>query len=151
MDISDVKYSGGILPSQGANKVQSAKTTKGGQVASEIRIIDRAEIDRIARDDARILEGARLVLDASPEIRHDKVAEAKKKLAEGFYDKPAVKGQIAANMAKEPEAYPVTPPLSEEALKEVKTKIKSDFYSQTDVKSDIAQGMIQDALESDDE
>ena len=149
MDISDVTYSGGIQPTVGptSKKVPAVQTEKAGKVRSEVQNIDRAEIDRIAREDARVLEGARLVLEALPEVRREKVEEARRRLEQAYYNGPDVKAQIAKNMLEDPEIYPVVPPISEKVTREIIKKIDDHFYEQPEVKKEVARGMIDDALQ----
>lgn len=147
MDISDVIHSGGVQPTIGSSskKVQPVQTEKTGKVRSEVQKIDRAEIDRIARDDARVLEGARLVLEALSDVRAEKVEEARKRLAEGYYKGPDVKAQIAKNMMEDPEIYPVVPPISGKIAKEINQKIDDKFYERKEVKEEVARGLVDDA------
>jgi len=104
---------------------------------------DRAELSRDLQQESRVLDGARLVYDALPDVRADKVALAKQRLAAGYYDQPSVQDQIVAKLATDSEARP-TPPLSLEAAATIKQRLADGFYDKPDVVDRIAQGLADD-------
>lgn len=105
---------------------------------------DRAEFNREAKVEAQILDAAKLVYEALPDIRADLLSLARQRLADGFYDRPVVMEQIARGLAADPEAQP-TPPLSLEQQAEVKRRLAEGFYDRPEAVGRIARGLAEDA------
>lgn len=148
MYIKDISYTGGIQPAQspGPRKIEPAEISKITKTDAAHKVIDKTEIDRIAREDARILEASKLIFDALPDIRADKVALAKRRLKEGFYDRPEIKAQIARELGAAPEAKP-EPPMIEQKADVIRDRMKAGFYDTPEARAQIARGLIDDALE----
>ncbi len=148
MDIKDIPSGGSVRP-MNRSDIQRTQTTKS-QLDQNVNfkkgVIDQTEISQSLKKDARILEAAQIVLNALPEFRKDKVELAKKRLADGYYDGPAVRAQIANNILADPEAYPIVPPLSEKESQIIKEDLASGFYSDEAVRNDVVRGMIDDAI-----
>ena len=148
MFISDINQAGGIgsvrePSSQKPEQVSVKKPQSSGQQ----KAIDSTEINRILRDDTRILEGAKLLYEALPDVRADKVELAQKRLASGYYDRPEVRAEIAGKMVKDPESAPHAL-FSEERADQIREKSKLGFYDRPEIRNQIARGMIDDATES---
>ncbi len=63
---------------------------------------DRAEISDTAHqlmDLRAAVDVGRMSLDNIPDVREDKVAEAKKRLEQGYYNSSVVKDEVAASLA----------------------------------------------------
>lgn len=147
MYISDINQAGGIgsirePSSQKPEQVPSKKTDSSGQQ----RTIDSTEINRILREDTRILEGAKLLYEAVPDVRTEKVELARKRLADGHYDRPEVRAEIAGKMVEDAESIPRAP-FSEERAEQIRENSKQGFYERPEIKNLIARGMIDDAIE----
>jgi len=143
MTINDIKQLGGIQPVRPQDIRPSA--SRGGATSdSTAPPKDRAELTGGVQQEARILDAARLVFDALPDVRADKVELAKKRLAEGYYDRPVVQEQIAARLAADPEARP-EPPLSAERRAEIRNRLAEGFYDRPEIIDQIAQGLAEDA------
>lgn len=145
MYINDINQPGGIGPIREPipSKPQKIEEKPTREAASS-GPIDRAEIDRISREDARILEGAKLLYEALPEVRSDKIKLARQRLAQGFYDRPEVRQEIANRLVADPEAHAV-PPLTEEKTSVIKGRLENGYYDQPEVKSQIARNLLDDA------
>ena len=149
--VKDVPFSGGIASplGPGPKKVEPshAKVQKPDTAQQSNQIIDRAEINRIAQDDARILKAGRLLMDAIPDVRSAKIETAQHRMRTGYYEKPEVRAQIFRNMVEDPESYPTIPPMTEKDIELVFERLKRNFYEEPEVKNQIAKGMIDDAVE----
>jgi len=62
---------------------------------------DTIELDPRRREDAIIEENAKILLNELPEVRSERVEEARRKLESGFYDRPEVIEQAAQNVQNE--------------------------------------------------
>jgi len=62
---------------------------------------DTIEFDPRRREDAIVEENAKILLNELPEVRADRVEEARRKLESGFYDRPEVIEQAAQNVQNE--------------------------------------------------
>lgn len=149
MLISDINQAGGIgsVRESSSHKPEQVSSKKSQPTGGQQNAIDRTEINRILREDTRILEAAKLLYEAVPDVRVDKVELARKRLASGYYDRPAVRKETAAKMVEDPESIPRAP-LTNERVDEMRTKSKQGFYDQPEIKDRIARGMIDDAIES---
>ncbi len=146
MVLNDIRHSGGLKPAQGigSQKIQPANT-QPANVSESISVSDSAEFNRIAREDSRILDGARMVAEALPNIRQEKVKLAKERLESGYYDRPEVKDQIATGMTSDPESVP-SAPISEEQIASIRSSVSNQYYDQPDVKNEVAKGLADDAI-----
>ena len=67
------------------------------------RTTEKAEISDAAHDLMHLrqaVDTGRAALAALPDVRQDKVEQAKTRLAQGYYDSPAVRDEIAAKLDK---------------------------------------------------
>jgi len=67
------------------------------------RPADKAEISDTAHqlmDLRAAVDVGRVALEAIPEVREDRVAEAKKRLEQGYYNSQVVQDKLAGNLAK---------------------------------------------------
>jgi hypothetical protein len=87
-----------------------AESRNGGQVDAEGAGTTRraAPADRLELSDhARRLEGmkrtfdaGRLALESVPDLREARIAQARSRLATGYYDTPEVRGEVAARLGE---------------------------------------------------
>jgi hypothetical protein len=147
MMVNDVTNPGGIGPVKGITPRQTeALKPLSTPTAGAAPLVDRPEVTRDVQAEARLLQGAKLVADALPNIREDKVALAKARLAAGYYDRPEVKGEIIVRLLADPEASPPPhDPLSEERAAELRGKIATPFYEQPVIRDKVVAGLIDDA------
>jgi len=105
--------------------------------------VDQAEFHAGAKVESNLLEGAKLVFEAIPDVRADRVALAKQRLADGFYDKPEIADRIADRMVADPEAQP-SASLSLSQQGEIRRKLAEGFYDSPEAIEKIAGGLIED-------
>jgi len=82
------------------NKAETARTEPSASQVSS-KPADTMEISDAARrlvDLRHAVDTGRKALAALPDVRQDRVAEAKKRLQQGFYNSPAVKDRIAEQL-----------------------------------------------------
>lgn len=150
MVVSDINNSHGVGPIKRppAKLVESPKTQKPS-VQGDVVKTDRLDMNQAARIDAQMLHAAKLVLDTLPDVRQDKVDQARKRLDKGFYDKAEVRLQIAKKLLQDPEVH-LNINLTEQQTETIKNRLNTGFYEQSDIKDSIASDMVDDALESED-
>lgn len=82
---------------------ETARAAASGSTAADaLRSGEKLEISESARKLSRmgqLLDAGKQALAAEPDIRQDRVAEARQKISEGAYDEPAAKRQLAENLA----------------------------------------------------
>ncbi|MBM3326382.1 MAG: flagellar biosynthesis anti-sigma factor FlgM [Calditrichaeota bacterium] len=143
MKIEPIDSSSGLSPIQ-SPAAQSPKRVKTGRTFPAPQMpADRAEVAAASQTDARVLQGAKLLLEATPDIRQDKVELARQRLQAGFYNQPEVLAQTAEKMSADPEARPATP-LSLEHIAGIKKRIAEGFYDRPEIKDQIAQSLLDD-------
>ena len=147
MYINDINNTGGIDPIEGSIpkpvKSVTEKPPETEQIKSEV---DRAELEQSRLEDSQAFEAAKLVLETIPDVRTDKIELARKRLEEGFYDRPEIQAEIAAMMIADPEANPALRTLSPEEIETIRNRIESGYYDEEKVNNIIASGLIDDAL-----
>ncbi len=148
MKIPDISGPNAIGPSKGITP-ERTKPPKAEprEKPSPQKPTDRAEVVPERQEDARILQAARLVLDSLPDLREGKMELARRRLAEGFYDRPEVQGEIAGNILADPEIGPEPEELPPERAAEIKRRLAEGYYDQPDVQDRIARGLLDDATE----
>jgi len=140
MKINDIT-SHGVAPVRG---VASRTVTPASRPAeAESLPQDVADLRGDVRQEARILDAAKLVYEALPDVRADKVELARKRLAEGFYDRPEVQEQIAAKLAGDAEARPA-PSLTLAQKADIQRRLAEGFYDRPEVVDEIARGLAED-------
>jgi len=148
MYINEVRNSGGVeptgVPVPRQVDADREKPQRPGSIKSPT---DRTELTEANREESRTQQAARLVLETIPDVRLGEVELARQRLESGFYDKPAVRDEIAGRMIADPEANPASGGVSEEEAAKISHNIQSGYYDKPDVKDTVANGMIDDALE----
>ena len=143
MKINEIIQPGIVQPNRGVSGKNSV-ATPAPSAKSEGFGVDQAEFHQGAKVESHLLEGAKLVFEAIPDVRADKVAQAKQRLAEGYYDRPAVIDQIAARLAADPEAQPSAQiSLAEQA--EIRRRLAEGFYDSPEAIEKIATGLVEEA------
>lgn len=84
-----------------AAKEISAPADQRGAGAAPRSGADTIEFDPRRREDAIIEENAKILLNELPEVRSERIEEARRKLESGFYDRPEVIEQAAQNVQNE--------------------------------------------------
>ncbi len=143
MKINEILQPGVVQPNRGVS-ARTAATHVSDTVKTANIAVDSAELHLEAKVEAHLLEGAKLVFDALPDVRADRVAAATKRLAEGFYDRPEVVDQIAARLAADPEARPAAP-LSLEQQSEIRRRLAEGYYDSPEAVEKIAEGLAAEA------
>lgn len=121
------------------------------RVTSGLEGEDRLEISAGARE----LEGLRSrLLDqamAMPEVRQDRVAQARARMAEGFYQREDLVSEVAHRLMADQdlakvEDRPATPASQpgyrEDLMREVDAKIQSGFYTDGEVMNFVADRLL---------
>ena len=145
MVVSYINESGGVGPIRGPQPKQTEPAAPPKtQPPSVPPAADRAEVAPGQAEEARLLEGAKLVLESLPEVRADKVELAKQRLAEGFYNKPEVQAAIAGRILADRELNPA-PGLTPEREAEIRRRLDSGFYDSPEAQDKIARGLLDDA------
>ncbi len=102
---------------------------------------DSLQVDKTRRQEAQFVEDSKLLMEELPDVRADKVALAKSRLAEGFYNDPKVLAEAASKMlAEEKEIQDLN-------VAEVKKRLSSGFYENPDVLNQTAGNIIKDVEE----
>ncbi|MBM3328372.1 MAG: hypothetical protein FJY67_02730 [Calditrichaeota bacterium] len=133
----------GVAPAAPARPVEKAAPKERFPLASQ-EAFDRAEINRQAEADARALNGTKLIYEALPDVRRDKVDAARARLKSGFYDQSEVRAETARRLAQDPESHPI-PPLTTEEVAGLRQRLASGYYDQPEVREQIAKGLIENA------
>jgi hypothetical protein len=132
----------GIQPTTGTTP--KAGVERAGRIdSSPANAVDRADVRKDLAVESRLMDAARLVLEAIPDVRADKIELAKQRLAEGFYDKSEVRDQIAGAFVADAIATP-TPEISARQQSEVKERLSAGFYNSPSVIEKIAEEMVKD-------
>lgn len=105
---------------------------------------DRAEVTPELQDASRLKEAAQLVLRELPDVRPDRVELARRRLAEGYYDRPEVRQAVAAAILADPE-LPAPSALTPQRLAEIRRRLTERFYDQPEVVERIIHGLARDA------
>jgi hypothetical protein len=108
---------------------------------------DVVQVDARRAEDARLEENARLLLEELPDGRPDRVAEAKRKLAEGFYDRPEVLEETAGKITQDRAAqkaaiYQVNP----HDVARAKTRLAQGYYEQPEVLDETARRIVKKGI-----
>jgi anti-sigma28 factor (negative regulator of flagellin synthesis) len=142
MKINELSQPGVVQPNRGVTS-RATSTSPAKPAESAGFALDQAEFHQTAKVESHLLEGAKLVYEAIPDVRTDRVAQAKQRLAEGFYNKPEVIDQIATRLAADPEARP-SAPLSLAQQGEIKRRLSEGFYDTPEAIDKIANGLVED-------
>jgi hypothetical protein len=109
---------------------------------------DQVQVDARRAEDAHLEENAKLLLDELPEVRADRVEEAKRKLASGFYDRPDVLEETASKIRQEMAAPAVAPPPKEnpQEIARARLKMAQGYYDQPEVLDETAKRIVKKEL-----
>jgi hypothetical protein len=99
--ISEESAIGKVSRGTPASQPKTAEEIKKEKTGEEVARKDSLQVNEKLREEATLVENARLLLDELPEVREDKIALARRRLAEGFYDKAEVIEKTAAKMVDE--------------------------------------------------
>jgi hypothetical protein len=128
-----------------ASKEVSAPAESRETDAAARRGADIIEFDPRRRDDALLEENANVLLGELPEVRADRVEEARRKLESGFYDRPEVLTQTAQNIQDEMDQ---TAALEQKQKAEKSTvdgaqrRLGQGYYDQTEVLDETARRIV---------
>ena len=146
MVVSYINDAGGVGPIRSPQPKQTEPTPPAKTPPPVTpQATDRADVTPGQTEEARLLDAARLVLESLPDVRADKVELAKKRLADGFYDRPEVRDEIAGRILADPELKPA-PGLTPEREAEVRKRLDSGFYDQPEAQDKIARGLLDDTV-----
>lgn len=127
-----------------AQQVQNEQELKPGAPSDQ----DVVQVNAGRADDARLEEDAKLLLDELPEVRSDRVEEAKRKLAAGFYDRPEILKETAGKIAQdlsEPKLASA-PQVNAEDVARAKARLALGYYEQPEVLDETAKRIIKKEL-----
>lgn len=125
-------------------------TRELARVTTGLDSVDRLEISPAARD----LEALRTRLQtqamALPEVREDRVAQVRARMAEGYYQREDLVTDMANRLMAEAELRPTEqapaastqPAYREELMREVNDKIQSGFYTDGQVMNFVADRLM---------
>ena len=118
---------------------------------------DEIHVDKERRDEARLVDNARLLLDELPEVRSDKVELAKRRLEAGYYDRPEVLGKTAGKILdseSQEKAIPIkvddgtgrkttSGNLQEgERAEQIRRRLGSGYYEQAEILDETARRIL---------
>ncbi|MFH0766379.1 MAG: hypothetical protein V2A61_08165 [Calditrichota bacterium] len=149
MNITDINSAGGLGPLTGSPSSKPTPSPEGQRsksVEASRLPVDRTELDSNSRQDARVLEAAKMVIEALPEIRSDRVALARQRLSQGYYDRPEIQQAIAAKLVQDPESRPI-PTLSSAQTDEMRNKIQQGYYLTDAVMDIVTNGLLEEVKE----
>jgi len=113
--------------------------------AASRRGADIIDFDPRRRDDALLEENANVLLGELPEVRTDRVEEARRKLESGFHDRPEVIAQTAQNIQSEMDqtAALEKKQKSERAMVDgTQRRLGQGYYDQTEVLDETARRIV---------
>ncbi|RJP79941.1 MAG: hypothetical protein C4524_04460 [Candidatus Zixiibacteriota bacterium] len=118
---------------------------------------DQVQVDRQRVEEARLEESARLLLEELPEVRPDRVAEARRRLAQGHYDRPEVLEQTAGKIAAEQQetaarklkddsnsglGNPVSGAENEAHVERTRSRLAAGYYDQVEILDEVARHIV---------
>jgi anti-sigma28 factor (negative regulator of flagellin synthesis) len=109
---------------------------------------DLVEVDAQRADEAQLEENARLLLNELPEVRSDRVEEAKRKLAAGFYDSQNVLEETAGKIRQELASPALAPPPKDDPQEIARTRnrLAQGYYDQPQVLDETARKIVKKEL-----
>ncbi len=146
--VHNIQDGGGVGPIKGPVQ-QPAESGKNKPVQPD-RVEpqkDRTELTPANRESSRTFEASKLLLETIPDVRRDKVELARRRLAEGYYDKPDIRAEIAARMISDPEANPSPGEIPDDETGIIRKQLRNGYYDRPDIKDMISRGMIDDVSE----
>lgn len=95
-----------ILPEAAIGKLDRKQPTaprapdesRPEKIQEESKQRDLLQVDEKRRDETRLVENAKLLLEELPDVRSDRVEQARQRLENGFYDRPEVLDQTAGKL-----------------------------------------------------
>ena len=136
--ISEDSAIGKVSRGAPAAQPKSAEEIKKEKAIGEVPRQDSLQVSEKLREEAALVENAKLLLEELPEIREGKVAQAKQRLAEGFYDRAEIIEQTAAKMMEE-NAQDRTANVDQ-----AKNRLAEGYYEKPEVIEDTARKIIRD-------
>ena len=160
--MNDVK---GISPEAAIGKVDrkqpaiSPSTEESKRQESGVESIpkDSLQVDKERRDEARLLDNARLLLDELPEVRSDRVELAKRRLEAGYYDRPEVLAKTAGKILDSEAQVTLSPLKANDGtgeritsdnlrdgarVEEVRRRLGSGYYEQAEILDETARRIL---------
>ncbi len=141
--MNDIKQ---IAPDAAIGKV-GRKQTNASKPSEEIRkeksaeVSDRKDslqVDQMRKEEAHLIDNSRLLLEELPEVRNDKVALARQRLQEGFYDKPEVLNETTSKLLKEQSE------ITDMNVQQVKSRLAKGYYDSPDILNQTAGNILKD-------
>jgi hypothetical protein len=136
---------------------QAPEESRRGKVPAESSQRDILQVDEKRRDEVRLIENARLLLSELPDIRPERVEEVRRRLREGFYDRPDViekvvdqilkEGSFRASSARKAETgseakISEEEQKSEERVQRARRRQANGYYDQPDVLDETARRIL---------
>jgi hypothetical protein len=109
---------------------------------------DQVQLDSRRAEDAHLEENAKLLLGELPDVRPDRVEEAKRKLASGFYDRPDVLEETAGKIRQEfaAPAQAVPPKDNPQEIARTRIRVAQGYYDQPEVLDETAKRIVKKEL-----
>ncbi len=142
--MNDIKE---ISPEAGIGKVgrgqpaapqKTAEEVRQEQAADVAKKQDSLQVDQQRKQEAHLIENSRLFLDELPDVRAYRVQQAKRRLQEGYYNRPEVLEETAAKLLQDESE------ISAENVKQAQNKLAGGQYDKPEVLDETAQRIIRD-------
>ncbi len=106
---------------------------------------DILQLDRRRRDEAILEENAKILLRELPEVRPDRVEEARRKLDSDFYNRPEVLQETALKI-QEDLASAQQEKVESEQVKSARSRMAHGYYEQSEVLEETARQIVKKQL-----
>lgn len=137
-------------PASARQPADSVREKEGGNAADSSR--DILQVDQRRREDVRLEENAKLLLKELPDVRLDRIEEARRRLQEGFYDQEDVLRQTAdrilqdqrpSSTAEVKQTSAPTPRTTElSKVDQARNRLNAGFYDQPEILEETARRIL---------
>ena len=126
---------------------QAPSETKQEKITPEPTSKDILQVDPKRREDARLFENARLLLEELPDIRPERIEEVRRRLQAGFYDRPEALEETAKKILREEPLQESAETSKEdqadnERVQQARRRLVSGYYDQSDVLDETARRIL---------
>ncbi|TKJ40266.1 hypothetical protein CEE37_08035 [candidate division LCP-89 bacterium B3_LCP] len=112
---------------------------------------DTVHVDEKRQENVRLAENARLLLEELPDVRSERVEQARRRLQEGFYDDPEVLAKTAGKILQE-RSEVINANLKSadqddtngEKVQNAKRRVASGYYDKPEVLEKTAENILKD-------
>lgn len=108
---------------------------------------DTLQVNQKQREITQLVENARLLLDELPDVRPDRVEQAKQRLQEGFYQRPEVREEIAQKILDEfstlkTDQNNTAEQSSTKRTERAKSRLSNGYYDQPEILDETARRIL---------